>query len=141
MIFTGRIIGNQLEGIVELYHDYEWRTVCSHSFSSKEGDVFCRQIGFMSGKLATYILSRPYSAVWLDLVVCDGSESDLTNCKSTPWGVHTCYDTSLRACAMCKMDGKQSFYTQKASVLKHARVSRDLYVQTPPTNFHTSNEK
>ena len=35
------------EGLLEVYHNEEWGTVCNYTFSTVDGNVACRQLGYM----------------------------------------------------------------------------------------------
>ena len=39
---------NSSTGVVEVYHDGEWRSVCNDYWTDVEADVACGQLGFLS---------------------------------------------------------------------------------------------
>ena len=89
-----RLVGGSWngEGRVEIFYNGNWGTVCDDSWDIKDARVVCRQLGFSNA------VSAPHSArfgsgsgqVWLDNVVCFGSESSIVNCRHNGWGSHNC---------------------------------------------------
>ena len=77
---------------MEIFYNGNWGTVCDDSWDIKDARVVCRQLGFPNA------VSAPLSArfgsgsgqVWLDNVVCFGSESSIVNCGHNGWGSHNC---------------------------------------------------
>ena len=67
---------------MEVYYNGEWGTVCDNRWSYNDVGVVCRQLG-----LGSY--GHPYSnayfgqgsgPIWLDNVLCKGTESTLAGC-------------------------------------------------------------
>ncbi len=90
-----RLVGgtSQYEGRVEVSHNgIIWGTVCDDSWDIRDANVVCRQLGFDH---ALEALSNAYfgsgsGSIYLDDVGCYGSESQLSQCAASPWGVHNC---------------------------------------------------
>ncbi|KFQ84238.1 Deleted in malignant brain tumors 1 protein, partial [Phoenicopterus ruber ruber] len=83
---------NRCSGRVEVFYGQQWGTVCDDSWDISNAEVVCRQLG--CGRA----LSTPVSAyfgegsgpIWLDDVNCTGTETALSKCETTLWGVHNC---------------------------------------------------
>lgn len=80
------------EGRVEVLHDGEWGTICDDGWGLNEATVVCQQLDYA---LATYAdrsleFGKGTGTIWMDDVVCDGTESSLEDCRRTDWGEHDC---------------------------------------------------
>ena len=67
---------------MEVYYNGEWGTVCDDGWNDTDAGVVCRQLGF--GSSGTAIGSADFGQgsgpIWLDNVMCSGSESTIVNC-------------------------------------------------------------
>ena len=69
-------------GRVELLYKSQWGTVCDDGWDDTDAGVVCRQLGF--GSSGTAIGSAGFGQgsgpIWLDNVLCTGSESTVASC-------------------------------------------------------------
>ena len=77
---------------MEIFYNGYWGTVCDDRWGMNDARVVCRELGF------PFAASAPGSArfgagsgrIWLDDVLCLGSESLLVSCQHRGWGVANC---------------------------------------------------
>ena len=77
---------------MEIYHDGQWGTVCDDGWDINDARAVCRQLGFSSAsqyKRNAYF-GEGSGKIWLDDVVCTGSEIFLKDCSHPGWETHNC---------------------------------------------------
>ncbi|XP_013410140.1 macrophage receptor MARCO-like [Lingula anatina] len=85
--------GSHYRGRLEIRHRHRWGSICDHKFGVEESKVACRDLRL---PYEEPIVKRGAhfgegtGIIWLDDVVCDGTESSLTQCRHLGWGVHSC---------------------------------------------------
>ncbi|XP_029373445.1 HHIP-like protein 1 [Echeneis naucrates] len=81
-------------GRVEIFIRGVWGTVCDDLFTSKAGNVVCRQLGFTRAlavmKRAALGEADSSVRIFLDDVECEGGERSLLECKRARVGKHNC---------------------------------------------------
>jgi len=77
--------GSGVAGIVRVYHNGQWGTVCDDAFGMNDAKVACQQLGFTKA-LGPMWYGRGSGKVWLDEMACTGSESSLQACSHDGWG-------------------------------------------------------
>lgn len=81
------------EGLVEVFVNGEWGTVCSDSWDDRASSVLCNQL--IPGNQGWTVTSPPVSpAVTLPIVLnnvqCTGSELSILDCIHTKTNLNTC---------------------------------------------------
>ncbi|XP_065913209.1 scavenger receptor cysteine-rich domain-containing group B protein-like isoform X2 [Dysidea avara] len=83
---------NIYEGRIEVCHDDEWGTVCDDSWSTDDGIVACRQLGFPYVRVnTTATFGQGTGQIWLDNLLCTGFENHLFDCNHNGFGSHDCF--------------------------------------------------
>ncbi|NXL53942.1 DMBT1 protein, partial [Podilymbus podiceps] len=83
---------NRCSGRVEVFYGQQWGTVCDDSWDISDAEVVCRQLGCgraLSTPVSVYF-GEGSGPIWLDDVNCTGTETALSKCQTTSWGVHNC---------------------------------------------------
>ncbi|CAL1141716.1 unnamed protein product, partial [Cladocopium goreaui] len=84
-------------GRVEVFYNGEWGTVCKDNFGDVEASVVCGELGLTSTfaradtSAASGSPGSESQPILLDDVSCTGTESHLSLCDSSGWGVHNCF--------------------------------------------------
>jgi hypothetical protein len=102
-------------GRVEVFHHGEWGTVCDDNWSLKQAHVVCRELGYQGAERATLLsmFGRATGPIWLDDVICSGSESSLLDCARSTQGSSNC-DHAEDAGAVCT--GKSRAHTHTNNI-------------------------
>ncbi|XP_060084577.1 deleted in malignant brain tumors 1 protein-like [Ylistrum balloti] len=83
---------SQYEGRVEVYYNGYWGTVCDDRWNDDDAEVVCRQLGYSGGISRTNAhFGQGSGHVWMDDILCDGSESRLQDCNFNGWGNENCH--------------------------------------------------
>ena len=80
------------EGIVEVFYNNTWGTVCVDHFDEEEIKVICRMLGYEIGYVISNSLLQVESTlpIWLDNLDCSGNEYTIFDCEHTGWGINNC---------------------------------------------------
>jgi hypothetical protein len=84
-----RLTGGKLpnEGIVEVYYNGTWGTICATFWDIKDAKVACRSMGLPQ---ATYVIRNMllirHRKSWMTRLRCLGNESNLAECPHAGWG-------------------------------------------------------
>ncbi|KAL4227453.1 CD5 molecule-like [Mactra antiquata] len=87
----GRVEIRSADGV-----DNEWGTICNDQFEvdNKAATVLCRQLGYLWGEgtpNGVFGSASRGTPIWLDEVMCNGTETSLVQCINSGWGRHNCY--------------------------------------------------
>ncbi|XP_076026959.1 scavenger receptor cysteine-rich domain-containing group B protein-like isoform X2 [Genypterus blacodes] len=82
----------QCSGRVELFHRGEWGTVCDDEWEMPNAQVVCRQLGCGEAivSLNSAHFGRGTGPIWMDNVMCSGTEVALTQCTHAGFGENNC---------------------------------------------------
>ena len=97
---------SEREGLLEVFHNGEWGTICDDYWTDDDGEVACRQLGF-SGLEQGFLeagMGQGTGPIWMDNLLCDGDEMRLADCvfgdwrienfrliqETQTWGYHNC---------------------------------------------------
>jgi len=145
-------ITEQYSGLVEVYHNGAWGTVCASTWTYENALLACRTAGFNSAVRGLSQGNLFYGGgtgnVLLDNVRCTGNEASFFDCPANQWGVvgSGCSGHQNDAAAVCsdgELTGKER---NNAMVLREKRkkyimqgivfaVTTRLYTRINP--FHT----
>ena len=79
------------QGRVEVCHNNAWGTVCDDFWNRNDGMVACRQLGLrFVNTVGEAFFGRGTGPIWLDDLICAGSESRLIDCAHNGFGLHNC---------------------------------------------------
>ncbi|XP_066269247.1 deleted in malignant brain tumors 1 protein-like [Branchiostoma lanceolatum] len=89
-----RLVGGTTayEGRVEVFFNGRWGTVCDDGFDLNDAHVVCRQLGYGSATKAPdgAAYGQGTGVIWMDELVCAGSEATIGDCVHQGWGSHNC---------------------------------------------------
>ncbi|XP_071500347.1 uncharacterized protein [Diadema antillarum] len=150
-----RLVGGscEREGRVEIRCDGQWGTVCDDCWDINNAHVVCRDLGYPSAS-AHYTgahFGQGSGPIWLDDVICTGTETSLQQCRRPYWGCEGCShgkDAGVRCegnrTARVDTYNVRSELTLTPTVADHGGVlqchllsseqSRTLQVQHPPAD-------
>ncbi|XP_078534950.1 lysyl oxidase homolog 3 isoform X1 [Lissotriton helveticus] len=98
------------EGRIEVFYKEEWGTICDDDFTLENANVLCRHLGFVAatGWAHSAKYGKGVGRIWLDNVICGGSEKSITDCNSRGWGNSDCTHEE-DAGVVCKDERIQGF--------------------------------
>ncbi|XP_077136598.1 lysyl oxidase homolog 3 isoform X1 [Ranitomeya variabilis] len=80
------------EGRIEVFYNQEWGTICDDDFTMENAHILCRHLGFTEATGWTHSAKygKGIGRIWLDNVICSGSEKSIADCSSRGWGNSDC---------------------------------------------------
>jgi len=78
-------------GLLEVFHDGEWGTVCDDRFGDVNAGIVCRMLGYATGTAhIKAAFGQGSGRIWLDNVFCRGDELSIFDCPANPIGDEDC---------------------------------------------------
>uniref|UniRef100_A0A672YCP1 SRCR domain-containing protein n=1 Tax=Sphaeramia orbicularis TaxID=375764 RepID=A0A672YCP1_9TELE len=91
---TGVLVNSttRCSGRVEVFHSGQWGTVCDNDWDLSDAEVVCQQLDCGRARWAPgdAHFGQGSGVIWLDNVLCNGTESNLTECRYRGFGIHNC---------------------------------------------------
>ena len=106
--------GSKSSGRVEIFYNGQWGTICDDTWDINDARVICRQLGFPGASSAYHgsYYGPGIGPIWMDDVVCSGSEAHIYDCRNRGWGVHDCThsrDASVKCSWIRLADGGANY--------------------------------
>ncbi|XP_022105947.1 scavenger receptor cysteine-rich domain superfamily protein-like [Acanthaster planci] len=92
---------NERGGIVEIFHQGRFGTICSKGWTMGNAQVVCRELGFGPPTDAQLGLDGYGGPIFLQDIRCTGAEESLDRCQRSEWSAHTC-DHSMDVSVLCQ---------------------------------------
>ena len=88
-----RLVGGNShnEGVVEVYYNGRWGSVCYYGWDEHDSNIVCKQLGFNSGE-SVYFGTRHGSDILLDDIVCSSNDTILASCSHYGIGIKVTCD-------------------------------------------------
>ena len=93
MFLTVRLIegSSYNEGIVEVYYNGRWGSVCYYGWDEHKANIVCKQLGYKSAEIS-YFGRRPKTNIILDNIICSNNDTMLASCGHYGFGIKLqCY--------------------------------------------------
>ncbi|XP_062588715.1 scavenger receptor cysteine-rich domain superfamily protein-like [Saccostrea cucullata] len=79
------------EGLIEVYINGKWGTICDQVWDNDDAKVACRSLGFSGGVAVNSSVFGPGNEhIWLDGINCNGNEGSLLQCADSVTGFNEC---------------------------------------------------
>ncbi len=128
------------KGRLLVYYNGRWGGVCDDGFGWEEADVACRQLEYPGAdrydSRTDWSLSLP---IWLDDVVCVGTEERLADCSHTAWGGHNCspQEHVWVQCTVTTADASVLAHPKSFAMDDDSTATYEVWLDTAPTSSVT----
>lgn len=72
-------------GRVEIYHGFEWGTLCSLGWDDEDANIVCKQLGFITGRNGSVTWAAGTGVIWMSNIQCQGTEGVIQGCLHNGW--------------------------------------------------------
>ena len=118
------------EGRVEVNYNGEWGTVCDDGWGYYSTRVVCRQLGLGTYGYITYNFGQGSGPIWLDNVICTGSESTIASCGHLGFNVTRSCGHYEDVRIVCYGTQGKNFTINKITYSMHTSFSKGLRMQS-----------
>ena len=115
------------EGIVEVFYNNTWGTICDDGYSSSNGPVLCKQLGYQgySGSFRYTRSSSSSKPVWWRYLRCNSNtHHDISSCPFQGWGVSCYWSLWTVRCDPGYWRGIRFRETANTSTISHVKFHR-----------------
>ncbi|XP_071508583.1 scavenger receptor cysteine-rich domain-containing group B protein-like [Diadema antillarum] len=81
--------GTSSKGVLEIYHENSWGSICDIGWTFNNAKVACRQLRFQEVGV-TQVYYGYVVPVHLSNISCSGNEDELSDCTNVVWGDYNC---------------------------------------------------
>ena len=102
-----RLVGGSSynEGVVEVYYNGRWGSVCYYGWDEHDTNIVCKQLGFNLGESVNFGI-RPIANIILDNIMCSSNDIILASCSHFGVGIkEECNSHSWNTVAGVKCHG------------------------------------
>ena len=93
------------EGIVEVYYNGKWGSVCYYGWDELAANIVCKQLGYKFAELVNFG-TRPQPDILLENIICSNNDTILASCGHYGVGINVkCNHHSYNAVAAVKCHG------------------------------------
>ena len=88
---------------MEVYYNGEWGTVCDDGWDLSDAQVVCSELDLGHAIVVAHsaFYGQGRGRIWLDNVLCVGTERTIGNCSHRGWGIFYYCDHSEDAGVKC----------------------------------------
>ncbi|VDH95006.1 Hypothetical predicted protein [Mytilus galloprovincialis] len=105
---------NPEEGRLEIFHNFQWGTICDDGFGTTDAVVVCRQLGYRTSTPTVYTAGGGTVRTWLHNVTCIGTERRIADCSHLGWGSNYCLhleDVGVRCTGEYGVNGNWGYWS------------------------------
>ena len=78
--------GSYNEGILEVYYNGRWGSVCYSGWDELDANIVCKQLGYKHAEIS-YFGRRPKADIIMDNIICSNNDTMLASCGHYGFGI------------------------------------------------------